>query len=82
MENYNKALALNKDVGSQIGMCKTYLGLAKYYHSQKTILLKPLKNALNSQDIAIRLELIRLQKETAGVTFKYLQKYRQLQKKP
>ena len=66
LKNYNKALALNKDVGSQIGMCKTYLGLAKYYHSQKQF-TEALKNALNSQDIAIRLELIRLQKETAGL---------------
>ncbi|MEZ4970252.1 MAG: tetratricopeptide repeat protein [Flavobacteriaceae bacterium] len=64
LENYNNALALNTDIGSQLGMCKTYLGLAKYFHSQKQY-TEALKNALNSQKIAIRLKLIRLQKEIA-----------------
>lgn len=64
--NYNNALALFTDVGSQIGMCRTYLGLAKYYNSQKQY-TEALKNTLKSQDIAIQLELIQLQKETAGL---------------
>ena len=64
--NYNNALALFTDVGSQIGMCRTYVGLAKYYHSQKQY-TEALKNALKSQDIAIQLKLIQLQKETAGL---------------
>ena len=64
--NYNNALAIFTDVGSQIGMCRTYLGLAKYYHSQKQY-TEALKNALKSQDIAIQLKLIQLQKETAGL---------------
>lgn len=64
LKNFKKAEVVNQEIGSQIGLCRSYLGLARCFNSQKQY-QKALNYVLKSQEIAIEMKLLELQKETA-----------------
>ncbi|WP_417800639.1 tetratricopeptide repeat protein [Tenacibaculum sp.] len=63
-KNFKEAGIVNKEVGSPIGLCRSYLGLARCFNFQKQY-QKALNYVLKSQEIAIEMKLLELQKETA-----------------
>ncbi len=69
LENYQKALLINKEMGLQIGMCSSYLGLARVYYS-KSQNVKALEFALESQEVSTKLKLLVLQREVAELLSK------------
>lgn len=77
-KNFKEAEIVNKEVGSPIGLCRSYLGLAKCFNSQKQY-QKALNYVLKSQEIAIEMKLLELQKETAellSIIYKNLGDYK------
>ncbi|RLK00441.1 tetratricopeptide repeat protein [Tenacibaculum discolor] len=64
LKNFKKAEVVNQEIGSQIGLCRSYLGLARCFNSQKQY-QKALNYVLKSQEIAVEMKLLELQKETA-----------------